>query len=294
MSRFRLRTRAFLAAAAPDSNASDWSSIVLQTTGRPPRVPSVIRPGSRSSGSNLTRHGRTRFARVAQRWLGESDGCAAVAPAFAVADVARQAGPLTGLMLADAVAFRRRGREELAGALADVERWRGAARADWPVRHCDPDVESPLESAGRLCFLRAGLPPSLSHVWVGEFVPEARLDHFWPEARVAAEGDGLNKYLNKYLNKDPITALPKEKEREWLLERMGIRVVRYTWAVATRSPDLLADRVRELLLAPPTSTCPLRMWPRDEGLGMLGLPSGRPPVQNPASAGSSSHHAGRR
>ncbi|WP_420120601.1 hypothetical protein [Nakamurella sp.] len=274
-SAFRLRTRAFLMVAAPDSYASDWSSIVLHdlpTRGRPPTVPNVIRPGSRVSGSNTTRWGRTRFAAVPDRWLGQVDGCPAVDPAFAAVDVARQADRLTGLVLADAVAFRHRGRDRLAQAAVDVERWRGGRRARWPVQHCDADVESPLESAGRLAFLDAGLPGSLSNVWVGDIVPEARLDHYWPAFRIAAEGDGVGKYLLT----DPAAAIRREKEREWLLQQWGIRVVRYTWAVATRSPDELTGRIRALMRVAPDTSCALRLWPRDEGLALLGLPSGRP------------------
>ena len=174
-SAFLLRTRAFLLVAARDSYASDWSSVVLHelpTVGRPPKVPNVIRPGSRVGGSNTTRNGRTRFAAVPDRWLGEAAGSPAVHPAFAAVDIARQGGRLTGLVLADAVAFRHGGREESTGALTDVAGWRGAAREEWAVRHCDPDVESPLESLGRLAFLNAGLPSALSNVWVGEYVPD--------------------------------------------------------------------------------------------------------------------------
>ncbi len=274
-SAYLLRTRAFLSVAAADSYASDWSSVVLHglpTMGRPPPVPNVIRPGSRTNGSNSTRHGRTRFAQVPDRWLGEIDGCAALHPAFAAVDIARNGNRATGLMLADAVAFRQRGREELAAALGDVARWRGGGRAAWPVRHCDPDVESPLESLGRLAFLQAGLPESVSNVWVGDIVPEARLDHYWPEFRVAAEGDGLGKYLIK----DPAAAIRKEKEREWILQQWGIRVVRYTWTTVTRTPDLVAGRIGKLLRSTPASGRPVRTWPRDEGLAILGLPSGRP------------------
>lgn len=276
-SAYRLRTRGFLMAAAADSYAADWSSIVLHGLpgmGRPPRVPNVIRPGSRVSGSNTTRHGRTRFAAVPDRWLGEVDGHRAVHPALAAVDIARHSTRLTGLVLADAVAFRQRGRAELTGALTDVGHWRSGGRAAWPVRHCDPDVESPLESAGRHAFLRAGLPECLNNAWVGEFVPEARLDHYWPEFRVGAEGDGIGKYLLK----DPAAALRKEKEREWVLQEMGIRLVRYTWVTATRSPDVLAGRICELLRSPPTSGRCVRTWPRDEGLAILGMPSGRPPL----------------
>jgi hypothetical protein len=274
-STYLLRTRAFLSVAASDNYASDWSSVVLHGlphVSRPPPVPNVIRPGSRTSGSNSTRHGRTRFAQVPDRWLGEIDGFAALHPAFAAVDIARQGNRATGLVLADAVAFRQRGRDELTAALDDVARWRGGGRAGWPVRHCDPDVESPLESLGRLAFLQAGLPASLSNVWVGDIVPEARLDHYWPDFRVAAEGDGFGKYLIK----DPTEAIRKEKEREWLLEQLGIRVVRYTWTTATRTPDLVAGRISELLRSSPASERQVRTWPRDEGLAILGLPSGRP------------------
>lgn len=135
-SAFLLRTRAFLLVAARDSYASDWSSVVLHelpTVGRPPKVPNVIRPGSRFGGSNTTRNGRTRFAAVPDRWLGEGAGSPAVHPAFAAVDIARQGGRLTGLVLADAVAFRHGGREESTGALTDVAGWRGAARAEWAV-----------------------------------------------------------------------------------------------------------------------------------------------------------------
>lgn len=271
---YLLRTRAFLMVSAPDSYASDWSSIVLHslpTMGRPPKVPNVIRPGSRISGSNTTRNGRTRFAAVPDRWLGHVDGSAAIHPALAAVDIARNVDRLTGLVLADAVAFRHRGREELTGALADVAGWRGGTCARWAVQHSDPDVESPLESVGRLAFLQAGLPASLSNVWVGEYLPEVRLDHYWPEFRVGAEADGVAKYLIS----DPASAIRREKEREWLLQQMGIRVVRYTWSAATRSPDILVGRVGELLRAGPTTGCEIQMWPRDEGLAWLGMPSGR-------------------
>ncbi len=273
-STFRLRTRAFLIAGPPNTYASDWSSVVLHglpTMGAPPGVPNVIRPGSRISGSNTTRHGRTRFAAVADRWLGEVDGLPAIVPAFAAVDLGRHCGRRTGLILADAAAFRHGGREHLARAHADIVRWTGAGRAKWPVLHCDPDAESPLESVGRLAFIRGGLPASHSNVWVGEYVPEARLDHYWPEHRVAAEGDGLSKYLLK----DPAAAIRKEKQREWQLQRMGIRLVRYTWENATRTPEVLAGRVRDLLTDPPPTSGRIRTWPRDEGLALLGLASGR-------------------
>ena len=267
---FRLRSRAFVMVSPPNTYAADWSAIALQrlsNVGDPPAVPSVIRPGSRRSGSNRTLNGRTRFAAVPDRWLGEVDGIAAVRPAFAAVDIGRRVDRFASLVVADAAAARDGCREQLAGALEDIDGWSGAARAAWAVRHCDPDVESALESAGRLAFIKAGLPPSRTNEWVGEYVPVFRLDHYWAEQRVGVEADGLDKYLLK----DPAQAIRDEKDREWRLQRMGIRVIRYTWKVALGSPEILAGRVRELLDAPPLPPGRLLTWSNREGRALRGL-----------------------
>ena len=266
---FTLRSRAFVMVSPPNTYAADWSAITVQqlaTMGDPPAVPSVIRPGSRRSGSNRTVNGRTRFAAVPDRWLGESHGIATVRPAFAAVDIGRRADRLASLVVADAVAARDDGRVQLTAALADIDGWSGAARAAWAVRHCDPDVESPLESAGRLAFIAAGLPPSRTNEWVGEYLPVFRMDHYWPEHRVGAEADGLDKYLE-----NPAQAIRNEKDREWRLQRMGIRVIRYGWKVAAGSPDVLAGRVRELLDAPPLPPGKLLTWSNREGRALRGL-----------------------
>lgn len=273
--RFRLRTRAFLLVGATDAYAADWSSVILHglpTVGPPPTVPSVLRPGSTGSGSNTTGWGRTRFATVPDRWLGTVEATAALHPAFAAVDIARHAGATAGLVLADAVARRPGGREELAAALRDIESWSGAGRAGRIVRRCDPDAESPLESIGRLAFLTGRLPAGLSNCWVGEFVPEFRLDHYWPEFRVGAEADGIGKYLT-----DPVAAIRKEKAREWRFQELGIRLLRYGWTIAFHEPAVLADRMRALLAAPmPPSSTPIRLWSRADGAALLGLPLSPP------------------
>jgi hypothetical protein len=264
---FRLRSRAFVMVSPPNTYAADWSAIALHglsTFGDPPAVPSVIRPGSRRSGSNRTVYGRTRFGAVPDRWLGECHGIGVVRPAFAAVDIGRHSGRLASLIVT--VAALDGGREQLAGALADIDGWSGAARAAWSVRHCDADVESALESAGRLAFITAGLPASRSNVWVGEYLPVFRLDHYWPEQRVGVEADGLGKYAV-----NPAKAISDEKEREWRIQRMGIRVIRYGWKVALGSPEELAGRVRELLDAPPLPPGRLSTWSNREGRALRGL-----------------------
>ena len=274
---FELQSRAFVIASPSDTYASDWSAVALHgmpTKACPPQVPSVIRLGSRASGSNLTVHGRTRFASVPDRWLTDVGGVRTVRPAFTAIDIGRGCDRRMGLMLADATAARDGSRESLAQALQDMAAWPRIKHARWAAINADPDVESALESAGRFAFFRVGLAPSQSNVWVGDGFPRYRLDHYWSECRLAAEADGLGKY---HLS-DPVEAMRREKEREWHLQEWGIRVVRYTWQVALAKPDALANRCATMMQAEPLpASRTVQTWPRLVGYQMLGItpPFGR-------------------
>lgn len=269
---FRLRTRAFVMASPPNTHAADWSAVALHelpTRGEPPAVPSVIRLGSRGSGSNRTLHGRTRFAAVADRWLTNVDGTATLRPSLVAVDLARSVDRCLGLILADGAAGREGSLDGLAQAEQDMAAWPRIGRARWAVTHASIDVESPLESVGRHAFLRAGLPAGDSNVWVGEDFPRWRLDHYWAEHRLAAEADGMGKYG---LSGDPMAVLRAEKEREWQLQEWGIRVVRYTWTTAARTPDVLAGRIAALLRSEPAPTGrSVRVWSRREGFAAHGM-----------------------
>jgi hypothetical protein len=274
-SAFRLRSRAFVLASPPTTHAADWSAVALHelpTRLDPPPVPSVIRLGSRGSGSNRTGHGRTRFAAVADRWLTDVEGVATLRPSFVAVDLARSCDHRMGLMLADGAAGREGSREGLVRAERDMAAWPRIGSARWAVANASIDVESPLESVGRYAFLRAGLPPGASNTWVGEEYPRFRLDHYWAEHRLAAEADGIDKYGLT----DPMEAFRAEKEREWQLQVWGIRVVRYTWTTAFRTPDVLAGRVATMLRAEPlpADRC-VQIWPRREGYAVRGM---TPPV----------------
>ncbi len=268
---FALRSRAFVLASPPNSHASDWSAVAVHempTGGPPPAVPSAIRLGSRGSGSNRTLHGRTRFAAVPDRWLTEVDGVATLRPALVAVDLARSCDRRTALMLVDAAASREQTRAGLAQAMLDLAAWPRIRRAQWAAQHADPDAESPLESLGRFALLRAGLPAGQSNVWVGDTSPRFRLDHYWPEYRLAAEADGIDKYSMT----DPAQALRAEKEREWQLQAWGIRVVRYTWSVAASTPDALAERCAVLMRADPLpASRPVTTWPRLVGYQLRGM-----------------------
>ena len=270
--RFALRSKAFILASPVGAVAADWSAVALHrlpVVSPPPAVPSVIRQGSRGSGSNRTCHGRTRFAAVEDRWISCVDDTRAVLPAIAAVDLFRTCDPLTALVLADAVAARDGSNGMLMRAWEDMRRWPGINRSRWAIERCDPNAQTALESAGRLAFIRAGLPVPASNVWVGESGPRYRLDHYWARERLAAEGDGISKYL---IDGDPARALQQEKDREWWLHSKGIRTIRYTWKLAVGSPDELAKRCRSLLTEPALPTDgELQFWTAREGAEILGL-----------------------
>jgi len=268
---FDLRSRAYVLSAARGTHAAGWSAAVLHqlpTNGNPPDRPVGIRLGSRAGGSDVTRNGRTRFVDLPDRMLTRVEGIPTVRPECAAVDIGRRADRLTALMLADAVAAKAESTATLRDALTCLARWPHATRAAWAVEHCDPDTESPLETAGRLAFLDAGIPPSLTNVWVGEYVPRFRVDHYWPDQRVAAEADGLAKYLIT----DPRQAIRDEKDREWWLQSAGIRILRYNYKHAVGTPADLADRCRRLLDGPPLpSDMRIRTWPSRIGSQMRNL-----------------------
>ncbi|HEY5878221.1 MAG TPA: type IV toxin-antitoxin system AbiEi family antitoxin domain-containing protein [Nakamurella sp.] len=269
--RFQLRSRAFVLASPEGAYASDWSAVALHempTALHPPKVPSVIRLGSRGSGSNRTVHGRTRFASVPDRWLMAVDGVAVLSPALAAVDLARTCDRRMGLMLADAAATRDRSREGLGQALLDIAAWPRMGRSRWAVTNADPDVESPLESVGRFALLEAGLPPGMSNTWIGDGYPQYRLDHYWPEIRLGAEADGLDKYGLT----DPVEAIRAEKEREWRLQEWGVRVIRYSWTTAFTTPEVLAHHCAVMMRSPPLpASRTVRTWSRLEGYALRGM-----------------------
>lgn len=263
--RHRLCTRAFLLAGHPSAVAADWSAIALAalpTLRPPPELPSVIRTPVSRSGTNPTPHGRTRYVRVPDEFIDRSD-VPTVRPAFAVCDVARTTSRFGSLVLGDAVA-RKDGLETLSDAARSVSRWPNAPRAAWVARHADPLAESPLETAGRLVAISFDLPIPVSNVWIGDGFPQWRLDHYWPDHRVAAEGDGAAKYRASDLDLGEL--MRRRSERDHQVRELGVTMVHYDWTLAVHRPPVLADRFRTALHGPrlPVSSG-LRWWTCAEG-----------------------------
>ena len=118
----------------------------------------------------------------------------------------------------------------------------GIDTARWVAEHADARSESPLESLGRLAFLSAGRTPPLSNVWITVCGKWFRVDHFLPETGVIIEADGAVKYDNR---PDAGRQVMADREREHLLRKLGLVVVRYDWALATLAPAALLRRVDE-------------------------------------------------
>lgn len=68
----------------------------------------------------------------------------------------------------------------------------------------------------------------------GRFV--ARLDLYWDEFGVAGEADGRSKY-------DSRSVLTGEKERQEVIEDLGLIVARWGWEHTTRRRHVLQERI---------------------------------------------------
>ncbi|MFT4088588.1 MAG: type IV toxin-antitoxin system AbiEi family antitoxin domain-containing protein [Gordonia sp. (in: high G+C Gram-positive bacteria)] len=125
-----------------------------------------------------------------------------------------------------------------------LRRQAGVATARNAIRWADPLSENPGESWGRAQLIAGGVrAPVLQHEVLDEYgLVVARLDYAWDDdegqVRLAGEFDGLSKYVDHTRRGEtPQDVLRREKERESMLQDLGIAVVRWNWA------DLRAGRV---------------------------------------------------
>lgn len=159
-------------------------------------------------------------------------------------DLAREHGATAAVVPMDfALRHRLVTADSLENLLLHAFRWPGVKAARTAAARADPRSESPLESLSRLKFAHFGLPMPQLQVEIGDehgrFI--GRVDFLWPEAGVVGEVDGAAKYTG-----DQPNSLAEEKQRQELLERTGLIVVR--WG----APDLrrfggVADRVQHAL-----------------------------------------------
>lgn len=117
---------------------------------------------------------------------------------------------------------------------------RGAGRPRAVADMVDRSAESVLESLLRVILAQAGLRPrSQFEVRDGGRVV-ARLDFAFPEVRLAVEADGFAHHADR-------ASFRRDRERTNELERLGWRVLRFTWEDVHRRPDHVVALVRACL-----------------------------------------------
>jgi hypothetical protein len=163
-----------------------------------------------------------------------------------VVDLARALPLLEGVAVADSALHQRITTEtELRRMLGDCAGWPGIGQARRVVEFSDELSESVLESAARVIFARAGLPPPRlqTDILDDAFRFIGRADFLWDEHRTIAEADGMGKY------EDPMRAR-EQIRRDIRLREAGYRVVHFTWAELFASPARVIARIREAFAAP--------------------------------------------
>lgn len=262
--RHKLNGRAFAISCGSDAHLIGWSAAAnlgLWTLGRPPHLPTVVRPRAPGRGPSVTVHGRILVADLphAHRlWIGRF-GMMSVA--WTAVDLARTAAVPRALVVADAAL---REGADMGAALPFMHGWDGISRARWVVQHADGNSESVLETLGRLTCLEYDLPLPVPNAWVGVDGPEKRLDGLWPYHHAAFEADGGVKYNNR---PDAVAVVRAQHERDFYLRRLGLDFARFGAPDVYGDRSRLAGRFRALLHDNPPREEPVRWWKEVPGKG---------------------------
>jgi hypothetical protein len=105
----------------------------------------------------------------------------------------------------------------------------------------DPKSGSVLETLLRLALADAGIPSPVTQYRVMEHGHEvARVDFCWPERRLIVEADGFAFHSSR-------DDYRRDRQRMNELERLGWRVLRFTWEDVVHRPDHVTGLVRSCL-----------------------------------------------
>ncbi|MGZ6825738.1 MAG: endonuclease domain-containing protein [Mycobacteriales bacterium] len=172
-----------------------------------------------------------------------ADGMRVTSPARTVLDLA------TALPLPDAVVS---GDSALRAGLVTAAELDRQARAAWGrgrregVRVTgllDPACGSVLESLLRVLLHEAGLPAPQTQLLVVDGREEvARVDFAWPGQRLVVEADGYAFHSDR-------AAFRQDRRRMNELERLGWRVLRFSWEDVVGRPAYVVGLVRHCLAA---------------------------------------------
>lgn len=167
-------------------------------------------------------------------------------PARTVVDLARCRPPEIGLAVADAfLRSRLTNIDALQRKVDEAAGLRGVLTARRVISLADGRSESPMESICRWLFLDAGLPPPvIQHNYVdrhGRFI--ARVDFYWPDARLVVEFDGWDSHMGRR------DLFASERQKHNRLVADGVLVLRFTAEDILRRPYDVIAQIRSALLA---------------------------------------------
>lgn len=171
------------------------------------------------------------------------NGLPVTSSARTVADCLRHLDALDAVPIADAaVRLRLCTVDEIAAVLARQEQWPYAAAGLDGLRLVDGRRESWLESGSAVVMHRHGIPPPTPQVTIldarGRFV--ARTDFAWLGHGVVGEADGRGKYRG-------VDVFDAEKDRQALLEALGLVVVRWNGRQLHGEPPVMVTRLQAAL-----------------------------------------------
>jgi hypothetical protein len=210
----------------------------LPLLGGHPRVPDLTVPPR--SGVNLPSVHVYRATLRPQDIVRVAD-TAVTSVARSLVDLGRHRPTGTAVAAIDAALHRHLvAVEEIEDVLRFCWNWPRIRQAQRALRLSDGRAESPLESISRLVLRWLKLPdPEPQKVIFDQYGRiVGRCDFYWDEFGVAGEADGRSKYTER-----PV--LINEKDRQELLEDLGLIVVRWGWDYPTRRRDALRSRVEK-------------------------------------------------
>lgn len=153
----------------------------------------------------------------------------------------------------DALADGRVTIQQLTAAATAQMHWVGVGKAARAVGLARLGAHSPHETRSRLGLVASGLPEPLLQVAVfvdGRLV--AILDMCWPEQGVFCECDGKTKFTDPWHGRTAAEVVWAEKKRQDILLDLGLDGIRLSPADLGTAFPAKADRLRRLLLRPPS------------------------------------------
>ncbi|MCC9183255.1 hypothetical protein [Mycolicibacterium mageritense] len=171
-------------------------------------------------------------------------GRLATAPAWTAVEIARQLPRPRALAALDgALHSAQCTRADLDDAVRHHRGRRGIVAVRELLEYADGRAESPMESEARLVMIDHGVPlPELQYEIQGLYGQTWRVDFAWPDARVAAEYEGLDWHSGPLKMIEDKTRFAGIQERAWTVIPIVAQDVR-------RYPSRLADRIAYHLTA---------------------------------------------